>query len=41
MTKQEINQRIIELKLGPQTLESKKEIQILQQELDEDVVTQY
>ena len=41
MTKQEITQRIIELKLGPQTLKSKKEIQILQQELDEDVVTQY
>lgn len=39
MTNQEISQRIIELKLGPQTLEAKKQIQNLQQQLGEDVVT--
>ena len=40
MTKQEITQRIIELKMGSQTLEAKKEIQKLQQQFDEDVVTE-
>ena len=40
MTKQEITQRIIELKMGNQNLEAKKEIQKLQQQLDKDVVTE-
>lgn len=40
MTKQEITQRIIELKMGNQTLKAKKEIQSLQQQFDEDVVTE-
>ena len=38
MTKQDISKRIIELKLETQTLESKKEIQKLQQSLDRDGV---
>tara|TARA_B110000971_G_C19938464_1_gene467561 strand:+ start:56 stop:181 length:126 start_codon:yes stop_codon:yes gene_type:complete len=40
MTKQDISKRIIKLKLKTQTLESKKEIQKLQQSLDIDVVTE-
>tara|TARA_R110000803_G_scaffold128962_1_gene196323 strand:- start:185 stop:310 length:126 start_codon:yes stop_codon:yes gene_type:complete len=40
MTKQDISKRIIKLKLETQTLESKKEIQKLQQSLDIDVVTE-
>lgn len=40
MNKQDLAQRIIELKMGNQTLEAKKEIQKLQQQFDEDVVTE-
>ena len=40
MTKQDISKRIIKLKLETQTLESKKEIQKLQQSLDRDGVTE-